>query len=58
MDNKKLDKKTKNSINYFLKTDTLKFVGGGIREAREILRECGFRYVCTFRERKPVFHKL
>ena len=30
MDNKKLDKKTKNSINYFLKTDTLKFVGGGI----------------------------
>ena len=33
-------------------------VGGGIREAQELLRECGFRYVCTFRERKPVFHKL
>ena len=33
-------------------------VGAGIREARELLRECGFRYVCTFRERKPAFHKL
>ena len=30
MDNKKLDKQTKNSINYFKKTDTLKLVGGGI----------------------------
>ena len=34
------------------------FVGAGIREAQELLRQCGFRYVCTFRERKPVFHKL
>ena len=33
-------------------------VGAGIREAQELLRECGFRYVCTFRERKPIFHKL
>lgn len=30
MDTKKLDKQTKNSINYFIKTDTLKLVGGGI----------------------------
>lgn len=37
---------------------TPEFVGAGIREAQELLRECGFRYVCTFRERKPVFHKL
>lgn len=33
-------------------------VGAGIREAQALLRECGFRYVCTFRARKPVFHKL
>ena len=33
-------------------------VGAGIREAQELLRQCGFRYVCTFREKKPVFHKL
>ena len=37
---------------------TPEFVGAGIREAQELLRQCGFRYVCTFRERKPVFHKL
>lgn len=30
MDNKKLDKQTRNSINYFKKTDTLKIVGGGV----------------------------
>lgn len=33
-------------------------VGAGIRKAQELLRECGFRYVCAFRERKPEFHKL
>ena len=33
-------------------------VGAGIRDAQELLRECGFRYVSAFRERKPVFHKL
>ena len=30
MDNKKLDKQTKCSINYFKKSDTLKLVGGGV----------------------------
>lgn len=33
-------------------------VGAGIRETQELLRECGFRYVCAFREKKPVFHNL
>ena len=37
---------------------TPEFVGEGIREGQELLRECGFRYICTFRELKPIFHKL
>ena len=37
---------------------TPEFVGAGIREAQELLRCCGVRYICTFREKKPVFHQL
>lgn len=33
-------------------------VGLGIREGQALLRQCGFRYFCTFREMKPVFHPL
>ena len=33
-------------------------VGKGIREAQALLADCGFRYVCTYNRRKPVFHKL
>lgn len=33
-------------------------VGLGIREGQELLRSCGFRYCCTFREMEPVFHPL
>ncbi len=30
-------------------------VGLGIREGYELLRECGFRYVCLYREHRPEF---
>lgn len=33
-------------------------VGKGVDEALELLSACGFRYVCTYEKRKPVFHKL
>lgn len=33
-------------------------VGLGIREGQELLRQSGFRYFCTFEQRKPVFHQL
>lgn len=33
-------------------------VGKGIREALELIAGQGFRYVCTYDKRKPVFHKL
>lgn len=33
-------------------------VGCCIWERQELLRECGFRAFCTFREMKPVFHDL
>ena len=33
-------------------------VGKGIREALELMESCGFRYICTYDKRKPVFHKL
>ena len=32
------------------------FAAGKTRQ--ELLRECGFRAFCTFREMKPVFHDL
>ena len=34
------------------------WIGGAFVEASEILRECGFRYYCIFRDRKPVFLPL
>ena len=37
---------------------TPEFVGAGIAEGQALLRELGFRYVCTFRAMEPVFHKL
>ena len=37
---------------------TPEYVGAGIPEGRALLRELGFRYVCTFRALEPVFHKL
>jgi len=33
-------------------------VGFGIRECQELLRQCDFRYFCTFEKLKPIFHKL
>lgn len=33
-------------------------VGLGIREGQALLRQCGFRYYCTFREMRPEFHPL
>ena len=33
-------------------------VGCHIREGQRLLRECGFRAFCTFRNGKPVFHDL
>lgn len=33
-------------------------VGKGIPAVCELLAACGFRYVCTYEKRKPVFHKL
>ena len=33
-------------------------VGRGVRDAYGLLADCGFRYVCTYEKRKPVFHKL
>ena len=33
-------------------------VGLGIREGQALLRECGFRYFCTFRQMRSEFHPL
>lgn len=33
-------------------------VGHGIREAQELLRDCGFRYVTTYEHRRPRQHRL
>lgn len=37
---------------------TPEYVGGYVRETQELLRDCGFGYVCTFEKMKPVFHKI
>lgn len=37
---------------------TTEYVGLHVRETQEMLEACGFRYVCTFEKRKPVFHKI
>ncbi len=37
---------------------TLSAAAGRIREGYDILRECGFEYVCVFRKHKPEFIKL
>lgn len=34
------------------------YVGCCVRDRQELLRACGFKAFCTFRERKPVFHDL
>lgn len=33
-------------------------VGCAVREAQELLRQCGFKRFCTFRRREPVWHSL
>ena len=33
-------------------------VGCAIRERQQLLRDCGFRYFCTFEGGKPIFHRL
>ena len=33
-------------------------VGKGVRAACALLRECGFRRVCTYEKHQPVFHTL
>lgn len=45
MQNEKLDKQTKDSINYFQKSDTLKYVGGGVLIAGLVSLWLGFGYV-------------
>ena len=37
---------------------TPEFVGTHVRETQELLKSCGFGYVCTFEKKKPVFHKI
>ena len=34
------------------------FIHDHMEEAREILRELGFRRFCTFEKMRPVFHEL
>ena len=33
-------------------------IGKGIREGQELLRECGFKWFCTFAHQQPVWHML
>ena len=33
-------------------------IGAGFDLAAEYLKECGFKYYCSFEKRKPTFHKL
>ena len=33
-------------------------VGRFLKEGTQALKEMGFRYICTFEKRKPIFHKL
>lgn len=33
-------------------------IGSGFRRAEQVLRECGFRYYCIFKKRRPKFHRL
>lgn len=37
---------------------TPEFVGGHVRRTQELLRDCGFGYVCTFEKMRPIFHKI
>ena len=34
------------------------YVGCRIRESQRLLRECGYRYFCTFEKLRPVWHEL
>lgn len=45
MQNEKLDKQTKDSINYFKKSDALKFIGGGILIAGLLALWIGFGWI-------------
>ena len=33
-------------------------LGAYINEAKELLKELGFEYYCTFEKMKPIYHKL
>ena len=33
-------------------------VGKAVAACQELLRQCGFRYFCTYEKMKPIFHKL
>lgn len=35
-----------------------RLIGDGIKKAHSVLYECGFRYTCVFRKRKPYFYKM
>ena len=37
---------------------TPRYVGCCIRENQRLLRECGFKYFCTFEKLRPVWHEL
>ena len=34
------------------------YIGYGFDVAESLLQKCGFRYYCTFKNRKPIFHNL
>ena len=34
------------------------FIGAGFQEAAQMLQHLGYRYVCTYRQRKPQFHSI
>lgn len=34
------------------------YIGYGFSDMLKLLREYGFKYVCTFEEQKPIFHKI
>ena len=37
---------------------TPNYIGYGFDTAENLLKECGFKYYCTFKARKPIFHNL
>ena len=36
----------------------IEYLGAYINEAKELLKELGFEYYCTFEKMEPIYHKL